>query len=190
MDITALCQEQANVDSLIHAPRDGMAKTSQQMKAITSQQEEAEALQKACCERYEEFSDLFKPELGCLKDYEMYKKPGTKLIYCEPQTILLALLDNLNQAYEAAIEKGYWYLPNSTNIGHLWYQSTKHLHQDKRRPSFVSGDYLVTVNHQLKMHQYPIPSPDDLMQRLSDGYYFTKIDLADAYNQVKLSPES
>ena len=28
------------------------------------------------------------------------------------------------------------------------------------------------------------------MQRLSGGYYFTKIDLADAYNQVKLSPES
>ena len=52
------------------------------------------------------------------------------------------------------------------------------------------GGYLVTVNHQLETHQHPIPSPDDLMQRLSDGYYFTNVDLADAYNQAKLSPVS
>ena len=28
------------------------------------------------------------------------------------------------------------------------------------------------------------------MQKLSGGHYFTKIDLADAYNQIKLTPES
>ncbi|KFD66941.1 hypothetical protein M514_20807 [Trichuris suis] len=32
--------------------------------------------------------------------------------------------------------------------------------------------------------------PEDLMRKLSGGYYFTKIDLADAYNQIKLAPES
>ena len=53
----------------------------------------------------------------------------------------------------------------------------------------LCGDYSVTVNHQLETRHF-IPSPDDLKQRLSGGYYFTKIDLSDAYNQVKLSPES
>ena len=54
----------------------------------------------------------------------------------------------------------------------------------------VCRDYSVTVNHQLETYQHPIPSSDDLMQKHSGGNYFTKIALADAYNQVKLSPES
>ena len=51
-------------------------------------------------------------------------------------------------------------------------------------------EYSVIVNHQLETHRHPILSSDNLMPRLSSGYYFTKINLADAYNQVKLSPES
>ena len=42
----------------------------------------------------------------------------------------------------------------------------------------ICGDYSVTVNHQLEM------------RRLGGGYGFTKIDLADAYNQIKLALES
>ena len=32
--------------------------------------------------------------------------------------------------------------------------------------------------------------PEDLMKNLGKGYGFTKIDLADAYNQIPLGPES
>ena len=35
-----------------------------------------------------------------------------------------------------------------------------------------------------------MPLPDDLMRKLGRGYGFTKIDLADAYNQICLGPES
>ena len=35
-----------------------------------------------------------------------------------------------------------------------------------------------------------MPRPEDLMQRLGGGHGFTKIDLADAYNQILLAPES
>jgi len=54
----------------------------------------------------------------------------------------------------------------------------------------VCGDYSVTVNAQLEIHRQPMPLPEDLMRKLSGGYFFTKVDLADAYNQIKLSPES
>ena len=40
------------------------------------------------------------------------------------------------------------------------------------------------------MHRHPLPLPEQLKRRLSGGYGFTKIDLADAYNQIKLGPES
>ena len=35
-----------------------------------------------------------------------------------------------------------------------------------------------------------MPLPDDLMQKESGGYGFSMVDLADAYNQIKLGPES
>jgi hypothetical protein len=34
-----------------------------------------------------------------------------------------------------------------------------------------------------------MPLPDDLVRKLSNGYGFSKVDLADAYNQIKLGPE-
>ena len=45
------------------------------------------------------------------------------------------------------------------------------------------------VNHELEAHRYPMPRPEDLMQRLGGGHGFTKIDLSDAYNHIQLSPE-
>ena len=53
----------------------------------------------------------------------------------------------------------------------------------------VCGDYSVAVNAQLETHRYPMLTPEKLMQKLSQGYGFTKIDLADAYNQIALGPK-
>jgi hypothetical protein len=61
----------------------------------------------------------------------------------------------------------------------------------QKKPALrICGDYSVTVNPQLEMHRQPMPRPEDLMQRLGGGHGFSKIDLADAYNQIKLAPES
>ena len=119
LDIAALHQLQINIDPLMHATCNAMAKTSQQLKAITTQGDEAEALQKACQELCTEFSDLFKPELGCLKDYELEAKfkPDTKHIYCKLRTVPLALLNDLNKAYEAGIKKGIWVLTQFNEYG-------------------------------------------------------------------------
>ena len=63
--------------------------------------------------------------------------------------------------------------------------------QTSNKPALrVCGDYSVTVNPQLEAHQHPLPFPEELMQRLGGGYGFTKIDLADAYNQVRFGPKS
>ena len=35
-----------------------------------------------------------------------------------------------------------------------------------------------------------MPLPEDLMRRLGGTHYFSKVDLADAYNQIELGPES
>ena len=56
--------------------------------------------------------------------------------------------------------------------------------------SQVCGNYSVTVNSQLETHRQPLPLPEELIHKLGGGYGFTKIDLADAYNQIPLSKES
>ena len=56
----------------------------------------------------------------------------------------------------------------------------------------VCNDYSVTANFQLETHRQPMPLSEDLMRNQRGGYYFTKVDLADVYKQIKLnvSPES
>ena len=53
----------------------------------------------------------------------------------------------------------------------------------------ICGDYSVTVNQQLEPHRHPMPLLEDLMRKLGGGHGFTKIDLADTYNQIMLAPE-
>ena len=48
----------------------------------------------------------------------------------------------------------------------------------------VCEDYSVTVNTQLEPHRHPLPIPEDLIRKLGGGYGFTKVDLADAFNQI------
>ena len=52
------------------------------------------------------------------------------------------------------------------------------------------GDYKVTVNQGLDGDQYPLPSAQDLFAKLSGAKYFSKIDLTDAFQQLKLSERS
>ena len=54
----------------------------------------------------------------------------------------------------------------------------------------LCGDFKVTVNQALQVDQYPLPMVQDLLATLAGGKYFTKLDLSQAYLQLKLHPES
>ncbi|XP_067950425.1 uncharacterized protein [Watersipora subatra] len=58
----------------------------------------------------QEFSNLFQPELGCLKDFELEVrfKPDTKPVFCKAQPVPFAMQSDLIQAYEAGIKRGIW----------------------------------------------------------------------------------
>ena len=48
----------------------------------------------------------------------------------------------------------------------------------------------MTVNPVSKLNRYPIPKVEDLFATLEGGATFTKLDLSQAYLQLKLDPES
>ena len=150
-------------------------------------------LQSACEQMCQNFPDVFKPELGCLQDFELdiRFKNDTKPIFCEPRPVPFALQKELAQAYGAGIKKGVWKTTQFNDCGTpvVLVRKTK-LPGQESAGIRVCGDFSVTVNPQLETHRQPLPLPEELMHKLGGGYGFTKIDLADAYNQIPLSKES
>ena len=109
----------------------------------------------------------------------------------KPRPVPFSILQDLNEAYEAGIKRGVWELTDFNSYGTPVVPIRKSPLPGQAKASIrVCGDYSVTVNSQLEDHRQPIPLPEDLMRKLGRGYCFSKIDLANAYNQICLSPDS
>ena len=57
--------------------------------------------------------DLFKPGLGCLKDFELEVKfkpeaRAARPIFCNPRPVPLTILEDLNDTYEDGVRKKVW----------------------------------------------------------------------------------
>ena len=66
------------------------------------------SLQRACHELCDEVHDLFKPELGCLKNFELEVKfkPDAEPVFCKPRPVPFAVRDDLAKAYKQGIPRG------------------------------------------------------------------------------------
>ena len=144
-------------------------------------------LQQACKELCLEFPDIFKNELGCLKDFELEVnfKGESQATFCRPRPVPFAMIEDVNQTYDVGIDKGIWKPVQFNEYGTPVVPIRKPNGEIR-----VCGDYSKTVNPQLETHRQPIPLPEDLIRKLSGGYGYTKLDLADAYHQIPLGPES
>ena len=150
-------------------------------------------LLKQCHKLCKEFPDLWKPELGCLRDVELEVefKPDSQPVFMKARPVPFAIAEDLEEAYDSGIQRGIWEPVQFNDYGTpvVPIRKTTLPGQGKSKLR-VCGDYSVTVNEQLKEHRHPLPLPEDLMRKLGGGHGFTKIDLADAYNQIKLGPQS
>lgn len=54
----------------------------------------------------------------------------------------------------------------------------------------ICGDFKLTVNQASKLDHYPIPRIDDLFVKLARGQSFTKLDMSQAYQQIRLDEDS
>ena len=115
-----------------------------------------------------------------------------KPLFCKPRTVPLALQDEMILAYDAGIKKGVWKPAQFNDWGTPVVPVRKALSPGQKKAKLrLCGDYSVTVNPQLETHRHPIPLPEDLMRKLGgSGFFFSKVDLADAYNQIRLAPEN
>ena len=54
----------------------------------------------------------------------------------------------------------------------------------------ICGDFKMTVNQTSRLDKYPISKIEDLFAKMSGGTKFIKLDLSQAYQQVRLDEES
>ena len=55
---------------------------------------------------------------------------------------------------------------------------------------YIVGDFKLTANQAAKVDTYPLPRIEDLLAPLAGGKSFSRLDLAHAYQQIKLEEES
>ena len=150
------------------------------------------SLQRDCQKLFDEFPGLFKPELGCLEDFEleMKFKADAVPVFHKVRPVPFALRDDLVKGYEEGIAKGVWKPVKFNEYGTPVVPIGKAHTSGSLKPKLrICGDYSVGINDQLEDHRHPLPLPEELMQKLGGGFGYTKIDLADAYNQIQLAPE-
>ena len=54
----------------------------------------------------------------------------------------------------------------------------------------ICADFKMTVNPQLCVQTFPLPTPDEFFSVLANGESFSKIDLARAYKQTRVAKGS
>ena len=85
--------------------------------------------------------DLLKPELGCLKDFELEVrfKPEARPIICKPRPVPWAILKDLNDAYEDGIRKQCGRPLTSMPMEPPWFRCERQSFQDKTRLALGSA---------------------------------------------------
>ena len=144
-------------------------------------------LARECDKLCDTYSNIFRDELGCLKDFELEVKfkENSSPIFQKPRNVPFAIKSDLSQGYQTGIQKGIF-----TKVSFNEYGTPVVPIRKSTGKIRICGDYKATINKQLEPNRYPIPLPSDLMQKLGGGQYYSKIDLADAYNQIKLKSDS
>ena len=54
----------------------------------------------------------------------------------------------------------------------------------------ICGDFKVSVNPVISPQVYPLPTPEEMFSTLANGEFFSKLDLARAYKQMRVTDSS
>ena len=131
--------------------------------------------------------EIFKDELGTVRSLQatLHVRPDARPKFFKPRTVPFAI--------KGAIEQELDRLEANRVIRKVTHSewATPIVPVPKKDGKFrICGDYKVTINQALDVNQYPLPKPEDLFATLAGGKTFSKLDLSQAYQQLRLDEES
>ena len=136
----------------------------------------------------DEFADVFGTSTGCIRGHKahLYFKEGAQFRMNRSRPVPYAFRPAVESELERLQLQGI-----ITPVDVAEYTTTPLVVVPKQNGAVrICGDFKVSVNPHLNVQNYPMPTCDEVFQKLRGGQHFTKLDLADAYLQLELDEES
>lgn len=135
-----------------------------------------------------EFEDVFRPGLGTLKGYQakIIVDPDAKPRFCRARTVPYALRKTVEEELERLQQEG---IIEPVQFAE-WAAPIVPVLKSGGKAVRICGDFKQTVNQASKLDRYPIPRIQDLFATLAGGKKFSKLDMSQAYQQIKLDKDS
>ncbi|XP_045536272.1 uncharacterized protein K02A2.6-like [Papilio machaon] len=133
------------------------------------------------------FYKTFSDNLGCFKKYKikLFLKENSKPTFFKARPIAFALREKVTDELNRLVDLGVL-----KPVDHSEYASPIVPVLKRNGSVRICADYSVSINKQLVVEQFPLPTVNELFSKLHGGEQFTKLDLSSAYNQLCLDEDS
>ena len=133
------------------------------------------------------------PEIfqDCLRTFKGYEArievdPDATPRFCKACTVPYAMREKVKVELDRLVAEGTLKPVDYSD----WAAPIVAVMKSDRKSLRMCGDFRMTLNPVSKLHRYPIPKTEDILATLERGKIFTKLDLSQAYLQLKLEEES
>ena len=133
------------------------------------------------------YSEIFQERLGTFKGYEakIEVDPNATPRFNKARTIPYAMREKVSEKLDRLVAEGTLEPVDYAE----WAAPIVAVMKSDRKSVRICGDFRTTVNPVSKLNCYPIPKTEDILATLERGKLFTKLDLSQAYLQLKLDKE-
>ncbi|KAK8756643.1 hypothetical protein V5799_000656 [Amblyomma americanum] len=112
-------------------------------------------------------------------------KDDAQPVFLKSRPVPLALKDDVANEVDRLVQQGVWEPVSYSN-----WATPLVVVRKKDGTLRLCGDYRSTVNNAIKSSGYPLPTTAEMLTALSSSKFFTKLDLAQAYQQLTLDDET
>ena len=130
------------------------------------------------------FPEVFLAGLGkCTKIKAKFElKENTRPIFRKKRNILFAVTEEINKELDRLMNMGI--------LSKVEFSEWAALTVYGGKKSKAGADFSTGLNVALKDYHYPLPSPEEVFNKLNGGKVFSKIDLSEAYLQIPVEENS
>ena len=131
---------------------------------------------------------MFEPGLGELKAVEVKLEVDHSVPprFFRPRSLPYVYREKVEQQLEQDVKAGILVPVHNSQ----WAASLVPMLKKKSGEIRVCANFKLTANRAVKLDQYPLPLVEDIFAQLAGGVIFSKIDLAQAYNQIAIHKDS
>ena len=112
-------------------------------------------------------------------------KDGAQPVFKKKRNVSFAALEQINKELDRLEQAG---ILSKTDFSE-WAAPTVHV-KKKSNQIQICADFSTGLKDALQDHHYPLPSPEEIFNKLNGEKIFSKTDLPDAYLRIEVDEES